>query len=151
MPGVKNPEVWKNIQTSHPNLNPAMSQYFRGSGPCHHQVLALNQEPTELESDWAELLAQARILITETASEGTSFVPLAKNQPTALVLIPNFTPTTLEVHHGRQAFFIPPGAVHAFGGLRNASELELRRADCEDEPVTLLWAADCPTIQTKTT
>jgi len=110
-----------------------------------HQILIVRRTIPAIrrpEPEWTELLSSTRLLTTETASEGTSFVPLAENQPTALVIIPNFTQTTLEIHLQGLAYFVPPGAVHAFGGLTNANELELRRADCEDDPVTLLWAAE---------
>ena len=123
------------------NQHTPMSQYPRGSVPFHH-IISLGQNPKETDRSWSELLASARLSVTETASEGTSFVPLAEKLPAHLVFIPNFTPTTLEVCRAGRSYFVPPGAVHAFSGLRDASELELRRADCEDERVLLLWAAD---------
>jgi hypothetical protein len=136
VPEVRRPQPTMKIQA--PRLPGARSRQ-------HHQILAIRRMVPVIrrpEPEWTELLSSTRLLTTETASEGTSFVPLAENQPTALVIIPNFTSTTLEIRQYGFAYFVPPGAVHAFGGLGNANELELRRADCEDDPVTLLWAAE---------
>ncbi len=76
---------------------------------------------------------------TDTASEGTSFVPLCADAPAEQVVITNNTGTTLEVRSGAARFFLPSSTLHVLRGLTNARELELRRADTSDAPVTLTW------------
>lgn len=79
---------------------------------------------------------------TQTANPGTGYTLLAANQPAGQVTVSNQTGTTLQFRKNGNTFLLPTGVVHAFRALANLNEIEVRRADTSNTPVTVTWEAE---------
>jgi hypothetical protein len=79
---------------------------------------------------------------TPTANPGTGYTALAANQAAEQVTVSNQTGTTLQFRKNGNTFLLPTGLVHAFRAISNLNQIEVRRADTSNTPVTVTWEAE---------